>query len=439
MGRFYSDTLEKGIRLIYFQADRSLFPEGVKLIQEAVSAGEPDAYYFLARCYGWEDADVKADSRKTRELSKRGIELGSDLCVLGAERLDILKGDLKEAMGKSLWDSLQAVLTVAEAGEPMAQYAVGLFYFWGDMLMNFQKPAREDFDRCEQENALEALKWFRSSAEQGCIPAFRNAFNSVRTGLNGTKKDVSEALRWMETVSSKVDLRDYYHDIIREYQNQKDFLSAVRWGKKGVEAGDGASANSLGIIYLEGKDQIPMDEKEALRLFELGASLGNEYACYNAGRCYYYGWGCSFDYGKAFSNFYKAYTIGHSASRVMLARCYYWGRGTVENYAEAFRLTDQLKSEDKQYPKEILGLCYLYGRGVPADPAKAKVILEDAVQENQYVWRYLGEMYDKGLGVPEDVGKAVECYQKALNGGCTAASEDLSRFKKTLFGKWKRR
>ena len=439
MGRFYSDTLERAVRLIYFQADRTKFPEGVTLLGKAAEAGEPDAYYFLARCYGWEDADVKEDSQKARDLSRRGIELGSDLCVLGAERMDILKGDLKAAMTRSLRDSFQSVVKAAEAGKPMAQYAVGLFYFWGDMMINFQKPASEDFDRCEQENAAEALKWFRLSAEQGCIPAFRNAFNSVRTGLNGTKKDVHEALRWAETVSGKVDLRDYYNLIIGECQDQKDWPAAVRWCKRGIEAGDSLSANTLGLMLLEGRDQIAKDEPEALRLFELGASWGNEYACYNVGRCYYYGWGCSYDYGKAFQYLYKAYTLGHSASRGLLARCYYWGRGTAENYPEAFRLAKALETEGKWYPKEILGLCYLHGRGTPADHARAKLILEDAVKDNGYVWRYLGEMYDKGLGVPEDAPKAAECYQKALKAGCTVASEDLSRFKKTLFGKWKRR
>ena len=39
MGRFYSDTLEEGVRLIYFQADPALFPQGVKLVEQAVVAG----------------------------------------------------------------------------------------------------------------------------------------------------------------------------------------------------------------------------------------------------------------------------------------------------------------------------------------------------------------------------------------------------------------
>lgn len=64
MGRFYSDTLEKGIRLLYFQADPSQYPRGIKLLEQAVQAEEPDAFYFLARCYAWEDGNVPEDIKK---------------------------------------------------------------------------------------------------------------------------------------------------------------------------------------------------------------------------------------------------------------------------------------------------------------------------------------------------------------------------------------
>ncbi len=189
MERYYSDTLCQGLRLIYFQSDSSKFAEGVQLLEMATANEEPHAFYFLARCYGWGDGDVTPNERKAKKLSKRGIELGSSLCVLGADRMDILKGDVKNAMTGTLEDAFQGVMAMAESGEPMAQYAIGLFYFWGDMLLNFQKPSKEDFQRCEKENATNALKWFRASAAQGCIPAFRNAFNSVRNGVNGVPKN----------------------------------------------------------------------------------------------------------------------------------------------------------------------------------------------------------------------------------------------------------
>ena len=141
MGKFYSDTLEEAIKLIYFQSNPARYPEGVKLLEKAVADGEADAYYFLARCYAWEDGDVPEDELKARQLSRDGIAKGSDLCVLGADRMNALQGDVQAAMKKPLRESFDVVLKKAEEGEPMAQYAVGLFYFWGDMLVDIQQPA----------------------------------------------------------------------------------------------------------------------------------------------------------------------------------------------------------------------------------------------------------------------------------------------------------
>lgn len=51
---------------------------------------------------------------------------------------------------------------------------------------------------------------------------------------------------------------------------------------------------------------------------------------------------------------------------------------------------------------------------------------------------FLGEMYDQAVGVAEDIPMAVYCYQKAAEKKEEGASQALSRYKKTLFGKWKR-
>ena len=74
MENHYSDTLRQGIQLLYFQSDPSKFPDGVRLLEQAVANEEPHAFYFLARCYGWGDGNVKDDEKKAKKLSKRGIE-----------------------------------------------------------------------------------------------------------------------------------------------------------------------------------------------------------------------------------------------------------------------------------------------------------------------------------------------------------------------------
>lgn len=440
MKNYYSDTLQEGLRLLYFQADESKFPEGVQLLGQAVANGEPDAFYFLARCYGWGDGNVKEDERKAKQLSKQGISLGSALCVLGADRMDILKGDVKGAMSGTLEEAYQEVLGMAKDGEPMAQYAIGLFYFWGDMLLNFQKPPREEFAKYEKENAAEALKWFRRSAEQGCIPAFRNAFNSVRNGVNGVQQSLEEALRWAETMDGKVDMRDYYHSFVLEYQKLKRHADAVRWCERGAQEGVSVCMVDLGLVYLYGDRGMKEDDAEALRYFKMAADLGDEYGCYNVGRCLYNGWGCEKDYHTAFCWFEEAFRRGHQVSKSYLAQCYFWGRGTEVNYNSAVQMMTGLIKERQEYPKELLGYCCLYGKGIGIDTIRGKRLLEEAAQANNgMAWKFLGDMYDKGVGGPPDIAMAVSCYQKAAEKGAAGAAEALGQYKKSIFGKWKRK
>ncbi len=366
MERYYSDILCQGLRLIYFQADPSGFAEGVQLLEKAVALDEPHAFYFLVRCYGWGDGNVKVNEKRAKKLSKRGIELGSDLCVLGADRMDILKGDIKNAMTGTLEEAFQGVLSMAKNGEPMAQYAIGLFYFWGDMLLNFQKPSKEEFHKYEKENAAQALKWFRLSAEQGCIPAFRNAFNSVRNGVNGVTKDLEEALRWAETMDGKVDMRDYYHSFILEYQSLKRHADAIRWCERGIQDGVSVCAVNLGLVYLYGDRGAAEDDAKALQLFKTAAEAGDEYGSYNAGRCYYHGWGTEIDYNEAFRCFEQALQRGHQNSKRYLAQCYFWGRGTWPDYGRAVQMMEKLIREKQDYPKELMGYCCLHGEGIAA-------------------------------------------------------------------------
>lgn len=440
MERYYSDILCQGLRLIYFQADPSKFAEGVQLLEKAVALEEPHAFYFLARCCGWGDGNVKVNEKRAKKLSKRGIELGSYLCVLGADRMDILKGDIKNAMTGTLEEAFDGVLAMAENGEPMAQYAIGLFYFWGDMLLNFQKPSKEEFCKYEKENAAKALKWFRLSAEQGCIPAFRNAFNSVRNGVNGVTKDLEEALRWAETMDGKVDMRDYYHSFILEYQSLKRHADAIRWCERGVQDNISVCAVDLGLVYLSGDRGAAEDDAKALELFHMAASGGEEYGSYHAGRCYYNGWGTETDYNEAFRYFEQAYQGGHPTARWYLAHCYFWGRGTWPSYEMAVRMMESLIKENQNYPKELMGYCCLYGEGIAADTARGKCLLEEAAQAGSgQAWMFLGDMYDKAVGVPENIPMAVSCYQKASAKKIPEASQALGRYKKTLFGKWKRK
>ena len=54
---------------------------------------------------------------------------------------------------------------------------------------------------------------------------------------------------------------------------------------------------------------------------------------------------------------------------------------------------------------------------MPADPAKARSLLESVADTEPVAMRKLGFMYDRGIGVPKDYVMARQWYEKAAAGG----------------------
>ena len=437
MGKYYCDELERGIQLLYFQSEESKFPEGVRLVEQAVQAGEPDAFYVLARCCAWEDGGAKEDMKRAKSLSRDGILKGSNLCVLGAQRFRGLNGDVKAAMTGTLEEAFHEVLGQAESGNPLAQYAVGLFYGWQD-ISELQHPAgREEYDRNEADNAKEAMKWYEKAARQGFIPAFRNYYICLSNGKNGVKKDVKAAMHFVEELKDTVDIPVVlYWDFSVDYEDLNRPKDRLRWQQAGAKRGCGQCANAVGLAYLNGEN-VKEDPKEARTYFERAAELGYAYGIYNLGRCYYFGWGVKEDNGQAFAYFTQAAERKIAAAQYLLAECYYLGYGTEQDYDQCFNWASEAAENGNDSAVYYLGRCYLYGQGVEQDTDAAREYLED--RDDAGSLYLMGQMYDKGMGVPADVEQAVSYYQRAVGEGSEEAEEALAHFKKSLMGKWKRR
>lgn len=75
------------------------------------------------------------------------------------------------------------------------------------------------------------------------------------------------------------------------------------------------------------------------------------------------------------------------------------------------------------------------GYGCQQDPARGKVYLEKS-EDSPYKSYGLGMMYAEGSGVRENIEKGVEYLKAAGNYG--TAMEALKRYKKSLFGVWRR-
>lgn len=444
MGKFYSDTLEQGLLLLYFQPDKAKYPKGLELIQKAADAGEPDAFYFLARCYAWGDGNMKADEKKARRLSKEGIELGSDLCVLGADRFNGLKGDVAAAMKHSLADSFEAVKQKAMAGDPMAQYAVALFYFWGDIVEICPPRPGQSIEKYETENSLESHRWYRMAARQGCIPALENLYISLRDGVNGIPKNKQAALAVAEELVPYVNIHGWlYRNIGNMYADLGNGAKAMKWYEEGINRlGDSDCANDLGCIFFYGKYGIAKNMAQGIKYFRIGAEKGECYAQYNLAYAYMTGSGVEQDDEKAFTYFKESAAQGHRGSQGRLAQFYYEGRGGVPvDYRASSEWGNRASAQGDNNGRLYLGKCYLYGKGGMKNTELALRLFREAAETGKCpaAYRELGFMYDRGEGVQENVAQAAEYYKLAADGGCDSAKDDLARFKKSLFGGWKRK
>lgn len=438
MGRFYSDALEEGLRRIYLQSDPSRYQEGVRLLQQAVDTGEAAAHYYLARCYGWGDGNVTENSQLARHLLTTGIQMGSALCVLGADRMQIRLPQ----MPLPLAEAFESVEKLAQDGEPLAQYTIGGFYYWQDISELQQPQSREAYEANEVKNIETALQWYEKSALQGCIPAFRNAFAIYENKKCPLAADRNAAIRFIEQVQCKVDIpSDFYANIAGLYSDLERYAEARHWLEAGMQKNDGDCYNNLGNMYYYGQG-VPEDNDKAVALFREGATLGNMYATYGLARCYCYGHGVEEDNDEAFRLFSLAAQHGLPDAQRFLAWFYYEGYGTPCDYAKCFHWAKKSVERGNSAAKYFLGKCYLYGQGVRQDCALGRKYLEENAEEaeNASAYIHLGHMYDQGLGVPEDISVAVAYYQKALDEGCEDAEQELARFKKGLFSrKWQRR
>lgn len=271
MQKFYSDNLEEGIKLLYCQTNPALYKDAVSLLEKAAADNEPDAYYVLARCYAWGDSglpDSKENDRKALELSQRGAELGSSLAILGADRFGHLKS-MEPYMKITHEQAFTNALNMAESGNALAMYAVGLVFYWGDIrkLPGYRLPSAEA-------NAAESLKWFDRGAAQGFIPALKNAYIARTNGSNHVQKDIPGAIALLETVQNYCEVPPTLcSNIGNDYEKigRKDKM--IEWYQRGVEAGDAICMFNLAYSYENG-DGISKSNNKAYDYYQRSLNAG---------------------------------------------------------------------------------------------------------------------------------------------------------------------
>jgi len=194
-------------------------------------------------------------------------------------------------------NTLNDTKLLAERGDAKAQYDMGNYYDTG------QGVAR---------NAVEAVKWYRKSAEQNYAPAECSLWICYHTG----------------------------------YGVAEDKLEAMKWLRKAAEQDDADAECFLGMCYKEG-EEVAKNDAEAVKWLRKSAErdLSGTTALYELGNCYLNGQGVLKDYVEAYKWFDLASAHGNADAKRILPT--FVSLMTTEQIAEGQRLAREFELRKK--------------------------------------------------------------------------------------------
>lgn len=418
MGQFFSDKVEEGIRKVWMSFDKEVMQQGFALLEEAAQEGDADGYCFLARCYMgscyvWSGSGFPVDDAMAARYVKESILRGSAAGVMCAMRCGELTPSARKNMPfKDLKEAFTCILEKAEAGHAFCQFIIGNAYYWGDMLeiegtdeMMKRYPTEEDYDVFAYPIAAE---WYRKALMGGLTFSFGN-FSSIYTkGKGGIIPDPEFVEKWLKVVAETGD---------PTYQ--------CRYGYVLEERGDNAGA---------------------LHYYKMAAAKGDVIANYNVGSSYNRGIGTAVDKAAALHYFMEAAKGGDSDGEYQVGNFYFEGVGVEEDNAKAVYWLERSAMQDNAWAYPQLAMCYQSGWGVAKDHDRAFYLLSEAEKNldmysdslKDYALNSLGNAYVNGNGVKEDIKRGVSYYDAAIAIGSENAENNRARFKKNLFGVWKR-
>ena len=411
MGKYFSDVVDKAIEDLYYCCDNDKAKTAADALLLAAKEDDGDACYILSRCfsgscYSWEYHPFEENEAAAYAMLHQAISLGSAAAVLGALRMDMLTPEFKEIMPfDSIQEAWEVILEKAENGCAFCQYMIGNTYYFLDII-EIKELKESDFLSRDAWNdwrrwAMEqSIPWFEKAFSGGMILAGRNYCIYYQSGRGDLIPPEREKAAPIMRQGAERGYPEWMYAYAKHLAYAKDdHKAALPWALKAAEAGHLWGWNVVGDIYWEGK-AVERNLPYVIECYEKTASYGNDsYACRQLGRLYFHGWGTEVDY----------------------ARAVQW----LE------------RDEESEYIKyDLLGICYLLGRGCRQDPARGKAFLEKS-QDSPCKSYGLGMMYAEGIGVRENIEKGVEYLKAAGNYG--PATEALKRYKKSLFGVWRRR
>jgi uncharacterized protein len=300
----------------------------------------------------------------------------------------------------------------AEQGHPEAQYQVGWMHYNGKGVPQDDK---------------EAIKWYRLSAEQGDALAQGNLGWMYQNG-EGVTQDNKEAIKWYRLAADQGDA---------DAQKLLDELIKKKAQEKKSSTVKGAADDLRKGIYA----LILKEYKKAYKLLLPLAEQGNLNAQNNLAWMYFGGVGVKEDNKKAIQktidelqdgvdayfrrDYKKAYKLllplaeqGNPEAMNQLASMYFDGVGVKEDNKKAIQLLRLAAEQGHARSQYGLGSLYKGGEVVPQDYKKVEKWWKLAAEKgNPVAQSFLGKLYADGEGVSQDYKEAVKWWKLSTKQG----------------------
>ncbi|NHZ39161.1 SEL1-like repeat protein [Massilia aquatica] len=207
-----------------------------------------------------------------------------------------------------------------------------------------------------------------------------------------------------------------------------DAARSLDWTRKAAAANYPEAYLALGVRYANGSG-VAKDPVEALRLWRLGAALGDANSAFYVGQALFFGLDVPRDGPGGLKLLLQAAQADTPSVRAqsILGMIYLNGEdGVARDYAKARQwLTLAAAGEDSQ-AQHHLGVMHQFGRGGPADMRRAIGWYERAARQgNPASLNNLATFYKTGKNLPKDTKKAREYLERAHEAGNVDASVNL--------------
>lgn len=185
------------------------------------------------------------------------------------------------SVGDRVASQIDSIRYKAEHGDAKFQFAYGVCYEkgWG-----------------VEQDAKEALAWYRKAAAQQNGPAYNSIGNFYRMGT-GVKADPKQAIEWYQKGAAEKDAQAmlnlgncYYFGMGTE----KDVNTAVKWWKDAADAGNAYAMAQMGDCFYHGLG-VEKDLAKAIEYYTPAADKNITSALYQLGILYYTGNGVEQD------------------------------------------------------------------------------------------------------------------------------------------------